>query len=115
MTKPSLSLERRFRQQGLALIAGIDEAGRGAWAGPVVAAAVILPLECPDLRAALKGVNDSKKLTARQREKFFSAIREVAVAVGVGGVGPGEVQKTPRKESIISGRAVFRSRTSTTR
>ena len=90
---PNLSLERRLRAQGYHLIAGIDEAGRGAWAGPVVAAAVILPLDRRDLRAALRGVNDSKQLTARQRERFYDVIHEVALAVGVGGAGPGEIDR----------------------
>jgi ribonuclease HII len=90
---PNLSLEHRLRAQGHTLIAGIDEAGRGAWAGPVVAAAVILPLDRRDLRAALKGVNDSKQLTTRQRERWFAVIREVALAVGVGGAGPGEIDR----------------------
>lgn len=90
-SRPSLHLERRFLAQGYHLIAGVDEAGRGAWAGPVVAAAVILPLDRLRLTAALKGVNDSKKLTARQREKLYEVIRGVAVSVGVGGAGPGEI------------------------
>jgi len=90
---PNLALEHRLRAKGHALIAGIDEAGRGAWAGPVVAAAVILPLDRRDLRAALKGVNDSKRLTAHQRERLFPVICEVALAVGVGGVGPGEIDR----------------------
>lgn len=93
MVKPSLNLERRFRRRGFALIAGIDEAGRGAWAGPVVAAAVILPLDRSDLTKALKGVNDSKQLTARQRERLHPVIRSVALAVGVGGAGPEEIDR----------------------
>ena len=91
MDMPTLKLERRFLTQGYRLIAGIDEAGRGAWAGPVVAAAVILPLDRPRLTAALKGVNDSKKLTAHQREKLYNVICDVALVVGVGGAGPGEI------------------------
>ncbi len=90
---PNLALERRLRAKGHTLIAGIDEAGRGAWAGPVVAAAVILPLDRPGLRAALKGVNDSKRLTVRQRERLFIVIHEVALAVGVGDAGPGEIDR----------------------
>ena len=82
-----------MRKQGFALIAGIDEAGRGAWAGPVVAAAVILPLDRSDLTKALKGVNDSKQLTARQRERLYPVIRSVALAVGVGGAGPEEIDR----------------------
>jgi len=90
---PDLKLEKKLRTQGYDLIAGVDEVGRGAWAGPVVAAAVILPLDRPDLRSALEGVNDSKKLTARQRARLFAVIQETALAVGVGGAGPGEIDR----------------------
>jgi ribonuclease HII len=90
---PGLSLERQLCRQGWRLIAGIDEVGRGAWAGPVVAAAVILPCDDPHLRRALKGVTDSKMLTARQRERLYDAIQAVAVSVGVGGAGAAEVDQ----------------------
>jgi ribonuclease HII len=90
---PGLTLERRFVSLGYRLVAGIDEAGRGAWAGPVVAAAVILPLDRPDLSKALKGVNDSKKLTARQRENLLPAIERVALAVGVGVVASEDIDR----------------------
>lgn len=90
---PHLSLEHRFVSQGYRLIAGIDEAGRGAWAGPVVAAAVILPLDRPNLLTALKGVNDSKKLTARQRERLLPVIEGVALAVGVGSVASEDIDR----------------------
>jgi ribonuclease HII len=88
---PSLRLEKTFFAQGQRLIAGIDEAGRGAWAGPVVAAAVILPLENPKLSLLLRGVNDSKQLSANQRERLFEVIRSVAITLGIGGAGPAEV------------------------
>jgi ribonuclease HII len=88
---PGLSLERRLWRQGRRWVAGLDEVGRGAWVGPVVAAAVILPPDCRALRAALRGVTDSKLLTARQRQRLFQAIYAVAVTVGVGGAGAGEV------------------------
>jgi ribonuclease HII len=81
---PDLTYEYRFRDDGLAIIAGLDEAGRGAWAGPVAAGAVILPLERADLLAALEGVRDSKLCTARARERLDVTIRDVAEAVGVG-------------------------------
>jgi ribonuclease HII len=93
MPGPSLVLERRFLRQGYRLIAGVDEVGRGAWAGPVVAAAVILPLDIPGLRAALRGVNDSKQLTRLQRERMAAAIGEVALVIGVGGAGSAEVDR----------------------
>ena len=67
--------ERRLRAQGFAMIAGVDEAGRGALAGPLVAAAVILPSGFDG-----EGVNDSKQLTRRQRERAFGRIVASAVA-----------------------------------
>ncbi len=95
MTKavPRLTYERRLVRQGHRLVAGMDEVGRGAWAGPVVAAAVILPLDRPRLRAALAGVTDSKQLTPRQRERLFDTIQAVALAIGVGGAGAAEVDR----------------------
>lgn len=72
-------LERQAWSQGQLLVAGVDEAGRGPLAGPVVAAAVILHPDCP-----IAGVNDSKKLTHRQRELLFDMIMAQALAVGVG-------------------------------
>ncbi|MCI9657986.1 MAG: ribonuclease HII [Lachnospiraceae bacterium] len=69
--------EREYESAGL--ICGIDEAGRGPLAGPVVAAAVILPKDCQILY-----LNDSKKLTARRRELLYEEIHEKALAVGVG-------------------------------
>lgn len=81
---PTLEKELALYQQGFRFIAGIDEAGRGAWAGPVVAAAVILPLDCPDLAQQLDGLTDSKQLTPHQRERLFEAIQAHALAIGVG-------------------------------
>lgn len=74
-----LQFDNKFRSQGFNLIAGVDEAGRGPLAGPVVASAVILPDECEIL-----GVNDSKKLTEAKRESLFPQIVKSAVAIGVG-------------------------------
>jgi ribonuclease HII len=71
--------ERQAYQQGCKLIAGMDEAGRGPLAGPVVAACVMLPENC-----LIEGVNDSKKLSADKREKLYDIIIEKAVSVGVG-------------------------------
>ena len=80
---PNMRQERALIRQGHVLVAGIDEAGRGAWAGPVVAAAVILPGGASRL-AALRGVRDSKLLSPVQREALSPAIREKALAVGIG-------------------------------
>jgi len=77
---PDLVLELALHNDGIAIIAGIDEAGRGAWAGPVVAAAVVLPLERSDLKCKLDGVRDSKLLNAHQRSHWVGKIREIASA-----------------------------------
>lgn len=74
-----LEFENAARAEGFLYIAGIDEAGRGPLAGPVVAAAVILPLD-----VALEGVTDSKKLSPLKRAKLFDLIMKNALAVGVG-------------------------------
>jgi ribonuclease HII len=78
-TADLLSVERTLWSRGIAHIAGVDEAGRGPLAGPVVAAAVIFPHE-----VTIPGVNDSKQVTERRREILFDEIRRYAVAVGIG-------------------------------
>jgi ribonuclease HII len=75
-------LESRARERGARVIAGVDEAGRGPLAGPVVASAVILP-EQPDL-GLLSGLNDSKLMTAEKRESLFARIHEIALSAAVG-------------------------------
>ena len=78
-----LAHEKQHWARGL-VVAGLDEAGRGAWAGPVVAGAVILPPEPELLLEALAGVDDSKRLTPAARERLDARIRAVAAtAVGV--------------------------------
>lgn len=77
----------------MGLIAGLDEAGRGAWAGPLVAAAVILPVERSDLLDRLCGVRDSKQMTPLQRLWWVERIAEVACCVGIGESSPSEVDE----------------------
>ena len=79
---PSLVEENKLGLQGFRLIAGVDEVGRGALAGPVVAAAVILPQ--PTDFPWLESVRDSKEIPAAKREHLFKLIEEKAVAVGTG-------------------------------
>lgn len=79
-----LEFELELVEQGITLAAGLDEAGRGAWAGPVAAAAVILPLDRPDLLDVLAGVTDSKQVTPERREELAPIIKEVAVSWAVG-------------------------------
>jgi ribonuclease HII len=80
---PNLSHEQELWDQKLGAIAGLDEAGRGAWAGPVSAAAVILPQD-EHLCEILNGVRDSKQMTAKQRVYWAGIIRTEALAWGVG-------------------------------
>jgi ribonuclease HII len=81
---PNLEKELALYQQGFYFIAGIDEAGRGAWAGPVVAAAVIMPLNQPGTPQLLNNVKDSKQISPRRREELFEIIKANAVSIGVG-------------------------------
>ncbi len=83
---PSFIEEKRLEEQGYRLIAGIDEVGRGPLAGPLVAAAVILPLK-PDI-SWLTLVRDSKQLTPQRRESLFPLINEAAIGVGIGILAP---------------------------
>ena len=80
---PGLDFEQPLWQAGCAWVAGIDEAGRGALAGPVSAAAVVLPAD-PSISSRLFGVRDSKLMTALQRATFARIIRDFAVSCGVG-------------------------------
>ena len=83
--------ERTLRREGFQHIAGVDEAGRGCLAGPVVAAAVVLP--AGPLPSALEDVADSKSLSRTQRETLAEAIRREAVDVGVGQCSPDEIDE----------------------
>jgi ribonuclease HII len=85
---PDLRYERKLWRAGVEAVAGVDEAGVGPMAGPVVAAAALFP---PEL--FIKGVNDSKKLSAEQRESLFGSIREKALSIGVGIVDVDEIDR----------------------
>ena len=80
--------EKKARLNGYHAVAGIDEAGRGPLAGPVVAASVILSNVFP-----VSGVQDSKKISPKKREKLFDEIHRHAIAVGVGIVEPAEIDR----------------------
>jgi len=83
---PTYEFERNAVANGYSMVCGIDEAGRGPLAGPVFAAAVILPDGCE-----IPGLNDSKKLTAKKREALFDVILEKAVATGVASASEREI------------------------
>jgi len=80
--------EEKLYKNGCKYIAGVDEVGRGPLVGPVVSACVILPAGfIPE------GLNDSKKLTEKQRDKFFDIIKDNAIAIGIGIVSPEEIDE----------------------
>lgn len=82
-------IERSLREQYGPLLIGVDEVGRGPLAGPVVACAIVMP---PDKRA-IAGVDDSKRLTPLKRELLARRIRSEALAVALGSVSPGEIDR----------------------
>ena len=81
-------LENEIYAKGFSLICGVDEAGRGPLAGPVYAAAVILPRD-----AVIEGLNDSKKLTEKKREALFDVITERALTYGIASASVEEIEK----------------------
>jgi ribonuclease HII len=87
---PGLQLEQELWAAGLKLIGGVDEAGRGALAGPVMAGVVILPEEA-GIALTLSGVRDSKQMTPRQRAKWALKIQEAALVWAVGSASAGEI------------------------
>ena len=80
--------DESFRKKGFLRIAGIDEAGRGPLAGPVVAAAVILAES-----VRIDGLRDSKKVPEKERESLFSEVRNAASDIGIGIVGPEDIDR----------------------
>ena len=86
--KKLLQFEQEIWERGIEYVAGVDEVGRGPLAGPVLAAAVIMPKG-----VGIRGVDDSKKLTAEKRESLFLEIREKALAIGVGAASSREIDR----------------------
>lgn len=83
---PSFEYEVKHYKEGYTAICGLDEAGRGPLCGPVVAAAVILPLN-----VEIEGLNDSKKLSEKKREALFEIIKEKAIAYAIAEASPAEI------------------------
>ena len=90
---PNLAFEQALWRQGVLRVAGLDEAGRGALAGPVYAATVILPRGSDGLAEALAGVRDSKQLSPKQRERLAPIIQSQALAWSVGWAEAAEVDQ----------------------
>lgn len=85
---PTFEYENDKYEKGFLAVCGCDEAGRGPLCGPVVAAAVILPRD-----TVIEGLDDSKKLTEKKRERLFDVIREVAVAYAIAEASPAEIDE----------------------
>lgn len=85
---PDFSLEQQARTAGYSLVCGVDEAGRGPLAGPVCAAAVILPENC-----SIPGLDDSKKLSEKKREQLYGIITEQAIGYAVAFGGLEEIEE----------------------
>jgi ribonuclease HII len=91
-SEPDFQFEQELWNAGLRFVAGVDEAGRGALAGPVAAAAVIFPAN-PSLAHFLVGVRDSKQMTALQREKWAARLPELALGYGIGFASVEEIDR----------------------
>jgi ribonuclease HII len=103
--RPSLEREAALWCEGRSVVAGLDEAGRGPLAGPVVAAAVVFPAGAKPIR----GLDDSKLLTPRQRARIAVRIRRRAVAVAVGAASVREIDRLNiRRASILAMRRALR-------
>jgi len=102
-----LAVERAYRDSGVRNIAGVDEVGRGPLAGPVLAAAVILPAG-----VSIPRIDDSKRLDARTREALFDEIRECALSIGLGAASPREIDRINilRASHLAMQRAISRLR-----
>lgn len=85
---PDYSIENSYSEQGYKIVCGVDEAGRGPLCGPVVAAACILPDGL-----YIEGLNDSKKLTEKKREKLFDIIKENAIAYSIAEASVAEIDE----------------------
>lgn len=101
--KPNILLEKSLWEKGFTNVAGVDEAGKGPWAGPVTAAAIIIHSD----KQVVKEVRDSKTMTKIQREKAFAKITEKSSAFGIGvvsekGIDALGIQKAVKKTMIMA-------------
>lgn len=99
--KPDLGLEAALWAEGRLQVCGVDEAGRGPLAGPVVSAAVVFPPHSDLEKMGLSGLNDSKKLSPGVRAVLDGVIRVQALAVGVGVVSPQEIDRINIRQAAL--------------
>ena len=96
-----MSYESHLYRRGAKVVAGIDEAGRGPLAGPVVAAAVVLPSNLTGQEPWLQAIDDSKRLTAKKREVAFKAIFKHAAAVATASVSASEIDRIGIGKAVV--------------
>lgn len=103
LLRPSRRHEAELWAAGCQYVAGVDEVGRGAWAGPLVAAAVVLPTDCK-----LRGARDSKLLTSLKRQQLAAKIKRQAAGIGVGWATVSEIDASGLTEALrlAGGRAL---------
>lgn len=94
--KPNISLEKSLWKKGFVNVAGVDEAGKGPWAGPVTAAAIIIHSQ----KQVVKSVRDSKTMTRIQREKAYGKIIKKSSAFGIGIVSEQEIDKIGIQKAV---------------
>lgn len=87
-SKPHLRYEKQLQREGYAAVVGVDEVGRGAWAGPILSCAIIMPVD-----SRVNGVRDSKELSPKKREKIAARIQERAVSYSIGVVEHYEIDR----------------------
>jgi ribonuclease HII len=97
MIYPDTKLEERLWSEGCKFVLGLDEAGRGPLAGPVVAGGVVITKECE----IIPSVRDSKKMTKKQREEAFEKIKDSVLAYGIGIVGPAEIDRVGIQKAVL--------------
>jgi ribonuclease HII len=97
MIYPDTKLEERLWSEGYEFVLGLDEAGRGPLAGPVVAGGVVITKESE----IIPTVRDSKKMTKKQREEAFEKIKDSVLAYGIGIVGPSEIDRVGIQKAVL--------------
>jgi ribonuclease HII len=97
MIYPDTKLEERLWSEGCKFVLGLDEAGRGPLAGPVVAGGVVITKESE----IIPTVRDSKKMTKKQREEAFEKIKDSVLAYGIGIVGPAEIDRVGIQKAVL--------------
>jgi ribonuclease HII len=97
MIYPDTKLEERLWSEGCKFVLGLDEAGRGPLAGPVVAGGVVITKESE----IIPSVRDSKKMTKKQREEAFEKIKDSVLAYGIGIVGPAEIDRVGIQKAVL--------------